>query len=83
MKPSKLQLVNAQKESIPVRGEITLPVEFGRRVFQWTFAIVDNLFCPAILGVNVLHKGCINFNKRRVKISGECMPIVFTLRELG
>jgi len=47
IKPSNIWLVNAQKESIPVRSEITLPVEFGRKVFQWTFAVVDSLFCLA------------------------------------
>ena len=82
IRPSDIKLVDAQKEAITIQGEIDIPVEFGKKEFIWTFAVADNLFCPLILGMDVLHKGCLNFNKKRIKIQGETMPVTFNLREL-
>lgn len=67
---------------IPTLGEITLEVEFGGKTFTWTFAVAKDLFCPLILGVNILKEGCINFNKRRIKINDAHMPFTFTLKDL-
>ena len=82
IRPSDIKLVDAQKEAITIHGELDIMVEFGRKEFKWTFAVADNLFCPLILGMDVLHKGCLNFNKKRIKIQGEIMPVTFNLKEL-
>ena len=81
MKESLTKLKDAQGGSMTVLGEVTLPVEFGNKIFDWEFLVVTELFCPLILGVNIMHSGSINFKKRRLKIEGQRMPITFTLNK--
>ncbi len=80
--PTAREMVDTQKQKIPVRGVIELPVEFGTKVYDWTFRVAPNLICPMILGINVLHEGSVNLLKRRVTIRKESMPISITLEEM-
>ena len=82
IKDSAVVLMDAQGEEIKVNGEVTLPVQFGKGLFEWKFCVAEELFCPLILGVDVMNKGSINFQKKRLKINGEYMPITFTLNEI-
>ena len=79
IRATKVELQDAQDNKIPVLGEITLPVEFGKETFDWDFVVAEELFCPMIIGVDLLHTGGVDFEKGRVKIQGQYMPIVYTL----
>ena len=80
--PSSIKLIDAQKESIAIDGEVVLPVEFGNKIFYWKFAVASKLFCPIIIGMNILHKGRLDFHRRIIEVQGEIMPVTFSLKEL-
>ena len=78
---TEVNIVDAQKVKIPVMGIATIPVEFGRKTYQWPFRVAEKLICPMILGMNVLNTGCIHLKERYVEVDNERMPITITLNE--
>ena len=82
IRPTDMVMLDAQKNKIPVAGVVTLPVTFGNKEFEWEMRVSDELICPMILGMDVLHTGGVNCAKRLVEIDGETQPITITLGEL-
>ena len=48
---SDLSMVDAQKKSFPVTGTITIPVEFGRKDFNWNVRVTPNCYILRLLHV--------------------------------
>ncbi len=82
IKKTKAQMVDAQKVRIPIVGTVTIPVEFGNKTFDWKFRVSENLICPMIVGMNILHEAVIKMKNRKVKIGDQSVPIWITLEEL-
>ena len=54
--PRDLQLVSAAGESIPILGQITLPIQLGGLKVNHLFVVVRSLITPVILGIDFMHK---------------------------
>ena len=70
MKKTNKRMINAQKEPIPIKGKVTLPIEIGNKVFEWKFRVAEKLVCPMIMGMNVLHDATIKLKGQKLKING-------------
>ena len=54
--PRDLQLVSAAGESIPILGQISLPIQLGGLKVNHLFVVVRSLITPVILGIDFMHK---------------------------
>ena len=54
--PRDLQLLSAAGESIPILGQITLPIQLGGLKVNHLFVVVQSLITPVILGIDFMHK---------------------------
>ncbi len=82
IKPSDINMVDAQKRKIPVSGMIELMVEFGGLPHKWLCRVAPNLVCPFIIGVDYMHTGGVNLVDRYVWIGDAKQSITITLGEL-
>jgi len=64
IQPSLIRMVDAQKKSILIKGEITVEVLFAGKLFEWKFMIAEKCICPLILGIDIKFWGSISKKER-------------------
>ncbi len=81
IRTSSVELVDAQNRKINVHGEIEIEVEFGKKTFSWTFQIAETLFCPLIIGMEVLKDSDCNFKKKYIELEGQQVSVMYTVQD--
>ena len=87
--PRDLQLVSAAGESIPILGQITLPIQLGGLKVDHHFVEVRSLITPMILGIDFMHKHglVLDFTTTPITVrnntmSADCQPDLTQLHKM-
>jgi hypothetical protein len=54
-----------------LRGNITLPVLFGKTVRNWRFWVAENINAPMIIGMSILRGATVNGPERTIQIDSD------------